>query len=112
MVKYKHSFELKSDLSELKALSQHLNNFGQTTGLSEDCISRINICLDELFTNVVLYGFSNDLEQAVKFEIKIDRNVLILTIEDKGIPFNPLEMECSEIPNDLKKVKKYLKDKI
>ena len=105
MVIHKHSFELQSDLSELKSLSHHLNNFSQATGLSEEFVSRINICLDELFTNVVLYGFSDDLEQVVKFEMKIEGNVLKMTIEDKGIPFNPLEKECSELHKDLGKVK-------
>ncbi len=61
MVSHKNSFELKSDLSELETLCQHLNKFGHVTGLSEACITDINICLDELFTNIVSYGITDDL---------------------------------------------------
>ena len=101
MVSHKNSFELKSDLSELETLCQHLNKFGHVTGLSEACITDINICLDELFTNIVSYGFTDDLEHIIKFTINVDNNVLTLTIEDEGIAFNPLEKKDPEIPADL-----------
>ena len=101
MQSQKYSFELKSDLSELETLCQHLNKFGQITGLSEACITDINICLDELFTNTISYGFEDDLEHIIRFTINLDNKVLTLNIEDEGIPFNPLEKKDPEIPADL-----------
>ena len=101
MATNKYSFKLKSDLSELKALCRHLNNFGQIHGLSKTLISEINICLEELFTNIVLYGFKDDLEHIIRFKINRNANVLILNIEDNGIPFNPLVVKDSKIPADL-----------
>jgi serine/threonine-protein kinase RsbW len=101
MESHKYSFELKSDLSELKTLFKHLNKVGQATGLSEACVTDINICLDELFTNIVSYGFGDDLEHIVRFAMNLDEHVLTLKIEDDGIPFNPLEKKDPEIPDDL-----------
>jgi len=101
MQSQKYSFELKSDLSELETLCQHLNKFGQITGLSEACITDINICLDELFTNTISYGFEDDCEHIIRFTINLDNKVLTLNIEDEGIPFNPLEKKDPEIPADL-----------
>ena len=101
MVSHKYSFELKSDLSELETLCQQLNKLGYVTGLSEACITDVNICLDELFTNIVSYGFTDDLEHIIRFTINVDNNVLTLNIEDEGIPFNPLEKKDPEIPADL-----------
>ncbi len=101
MVSHKYSFELKSDLSELETLCQQLNKLGHVTGLSEACITDVNICLDELFTNIVSYGFTDDLEHIIRFTINVDNNVLTLNIEDEGIPFNPLEKKDPEIPADL-----------
>jgi len=101
MESHKYSFELKNDLSELEALCQHLNKFGQVTGLAEACITDVNICLDELFTNIVSYGFADDLEHIIWFTMNLDNQVLTLTIEDEGIPFNPLEKKDPEIPADL-----------
>jgi anti-sigma regulatory factor (Ser/Thr protein kinase) len=101
MESHKYSFELKNDLSELEDLCQHLNKFGQAVGLSEACITDVNICLDELFTNVVSYGFEDNLEHLIQFTMNLDNQVLTLSIEDEGIPFNPLEKKDPEVPADL-----------
>ena len=101
MESHKYSFELKNDLSELEALCQHLNKFGRLTGLSEACIRDVNICLDELLTNIVSYGFEDDLEHIIRFTMDLDNQVLTLSIEDEGVPFNPLEKKDPEVPADL-----------
>jgi anti-sigma regulatory factor (Ser/Thr protein kinase) len=101
MESHKYSFELKNDLSELEALSKHLNKFGRLTGLSEACITDVNICLDELFTNIVSYGFEDDLAHIIRFAMDLDNQVLTLSIEDEGVPFNPLEKKDPEVPADL-----------
>ena len=100
-----YSFELDNKLSDLKALNQHLKVFGGTIGLSEFQISEINICLDELFTNIVSYGFNDDLEHKIKFTMKADDNELIATIEDDGVPFNPLKKMTTELPADVESAK-------
>ena len=97
----KYSFKLKSNLSELKTLCQHLTYFGQVHGLPEIFISEVNICLDELFTNIVMYGFKDNSEHAIRFRINLNGNTLILNIEDNGLPFNPLMKKDSELPADI-----------
>ena len=101
MVSYSYSFELKSDLSELETLCQHLNKFGQITGLSLTCATDINICLDELFTNIVSYGFADDQEHIIRFTINLDNHVLTIKIEDDGVPFNPLKKKAPKLPADV-----------
>jgi anti-sigma regulatory factor (Ser/Thr protein kinase) len=105
MLKYNYSFELKHNLSELKALCEHLIKFGEITGLSKDCISEINLCLDEAFTNIVSYGFADDSEHLIKFTIAKDNDVLILRVEDDGIPFNPLVQKDPVIATGLLNIK-------
>jgi anti-sigma regulatory factor (Ser/Thr protein kinase) len=70
-------------------------------GLSEDCFFDINISLDELFTNVVSYGFKDNLEHPIMFTLHMDIDTLLICVEDDGIPFNPLEAKEPEIPLDL-----------
>ena len=96
-----YAFELKNDLSELGNLRRHLKNCAQIIGLSEDCFLDINISLDELFTNVVSYGFKDDLEHSIAFQLQMDIDTLIIRVVDDGIPFNPLEVEEPEYPTDL-----------
>ena len=105
MFSQEYKFELKNYLPELKALHQHLNNWGGDIGLSADSISRINICLDELFTNIVSYGFDDDLEHIIKFTLNGDKNSVIINIEDNGIPFNPLEKIDPDFPKNVESAK-------
>ncbi len=94
-----YAFELKSKLSKLKTLRQHLNRFAQVIGLPQNCLLEVNISLDELFTNVVSYGFEDDLEHEVSFTLQIDHEKLIISVEDDGKPFNPLEAQAPKIPS-------------
>ena len=97
---FEYSFKLKSDLSELKDLRLHLQHCAQAIGLSENCLFEINVCLDELFTNVVTYGFKKDAEHLITFAFKAAGHELTIEIEDKSVPFNPLEIEDPKMPAD------------
>ena len=105
MVSHKYSFELKNDLSELETLCQHLNKFGQTSGLSEACITDINICLDELFTNIISYGFDDDCEHIIKVTMTPEKKGLCLSIEDDGKPFNPVEFKTPDVSCSIEECK-------
>ena len=96
-----YSFELENDLSQLEILRQHLTKLGHITGLSEAFMTDTNVCLDELFTNTVSYGFEDDLKHFIRFEIKTDEKALTIRIEDEGVPFNPILKKDPEPPNDL-----------
>jgi len=96
-----YKFELNNYLSELKALHQHLENWGGEIRLPANSILRINVCLDELFTNIVSYGFDDDLEHIIIFTLSGDNNLVVINIEDNGIPFNPLEKIDPDFPDNV-----------
>ena len=105
MVSQEYKFRLKNDLSELNALHLHLNKWGQGIGLPADAIPRINICLDELFTNIVSYGFDDDREHIIEFSLDGDNGLVTINIEDNGIPFNPLEKIDPDFPENVESAK-------
>ena len=105
MVSQEYKFELKNELSELNALNRHLNTWGGAIGLADNSIARINICLDELFTNIVLYGFDDDGEHIVKFALQGDSNFVVINIEDDAKPFNPLEKVDPDFPENVEEAK-------
>lgn len=100
-----YQFGLKNDLSELKALHRHLGIWAGSIGLPADSVSRINVCLDELFTNIVSYGFEDNLEHTVNFVLNGDIRVVTIYIEDDGVPFNPLEKVNPELPVNVESAK-------
>jgi len=97
MAKNEFSFELKSSLSELDNLCEKLEDFGQKIGLSQKLIFEINLALDELFTNIISYGFGDDAEHLIKVTITPQNEELCLCIEDDGTPFNPIDFETPDV---------------
>ena len=97
MAKNRLSFKLKSDLSELDALCRNLEKFGQSFGLSKKCIFEANLALDELFTNIISYGYVDKNDHTVKITITLQNDELIFNIEDDGIPFNPTAVQTPDL---------------
>jgi serine/threonine-protein kinase RsbW len=97
MAKKEYSFELKSSLSELDNLCLNLENIGQKIELSKKLIFEINLALDELFTNIISYGFKDEKEHIIKVSLTPQNEELCLRIEDDGIPFNPTDFEIPDV---------------
>ena len=97
MAKNTYSFELKSDLSELDSLCENLETFGEKFGFSKKLIFEINLALDELFTNIISYGFKDGKEHIVKMTLTPQNDELCLCIEDDGKPFNPVDFETPDV---------------
>jgi anti-sigma regulatory factor (Ser/Thr protein kinase) len=97
MAKKSYSFKLKSRLSELDRLCQNLETFGEQFGFSKKLIFDINLALDELFTNIISYGFKDDAEHIIKVTLTPRNDELCLCIEDDGTPFNPIEFQTPDV---------------
>ena len=85
------SFQLKNSLSELDRICNHLEQFGESQGLSQRTVFKINLALEELVSNTISYGYPDDEDHWIKIVISLVDGVLIIKIEDDGIPFNPVE---------------------
>ena len=85
------SFELKNSLSELDKICGHLEQFGESQGLSQRTIFKINLALEELVNNTISYGYTDDDDHWIKIAISLEDGVLVISLEDDGIPFDPVE---------------------
>jgi anti-sigma regulatory factor (Ser/Thr protein kinase) len=92
------SFELRNHLSELATLCEKMERVGQALNLSRRCLFEMNLALDELFTNILSYGFQDQSEHFIRVHISVDHDVLTVVLEDDGIAFNPVERIPPEIP--------------
>ena len=99
-----YCFELKSQLSELNSLCRHLEDCGDVMELPQKCLFEINLGLDELFTNIISYGFEDESEHQIKFSLAKEKETLVVQVEDDGKPFNPLEVASPEVSLDLDEV--------
>ena len=101
MTNHDYFFELKSKLSELKTLCRHLEDCGNMMQLPQKCLFEINLGLDELFTNIISYGFEDESEHQIKFSLAKAEETLVVQVEDDGIPFNPLDAAGPAVARDL-----------
>ena len=93
MIEDRVSLELKNSLSELSTLGSSLEQFGEALGLSSKVLFEISLSIEELFSNIVSYGYTDDAVHWIKFAISHEDGMLIIRLEDDGIPFDPLKAE-------------------
>jgi len=87
------SLELKNSLSELSTLGSSLEQFGAALGLSSKMLFEITLSIEELFSNIISYGYTDDAVHWIKVAISHEDEMLVIRLEDDGIPFDPLEAE-------------------
>lgn len=97
MVNLDVTFELKNNLSELDTLEEKLDEFCSQLGLTNKCLCEINLALEELFTNIISYGYNDEAEHWIKFSLSFKGGIIRMEIEDDGIPFNPIEAKEPDI---------------
>jgi len=100
------SLELRNNLSELDTLCRELHQFGERLGISNKALFQICLAVEEIVSNTISYGYTDDAVHWIKIAISHNRGTLIIRLEDDGIPFDPLlaeEPDC-ECPVEERKV--------
>lgn len=80
-----------NDLKELEKIAANIESFAELEGVSPATVHAFNLCLDEIFTNIVSYAFDDGARHKVFLELVREGADVVATIHDDGRPFNPLE---------------------
>lgn len=86
---------IESRLEELSRLANIIDTLAEERNWPSGWAMNVNVCLDELITNVVSYGYQDQPEDQVaeSNEIRIvvteSDDELIVEIEDHGSSYNP-----------------------
>ncbi|MBW1960758.1 MAG: ATP-binding protein [Deltaproteobacteria bacterium] len=86
-------------------LEEKLDEFCAKLGLTKRCYCEINLALEELFTNIISYGFIDDKEHRIKFSIIHEDDTVTILIEDDGVPFNPMDIDEPDLKCEMEKRK-------
>ena len=106
MIADRVSLELRNSLSELDTLCQKLQQFAKGLCLSNKALFQICLAIEEIFSNIITYGYTDDGVHWIKIAISYVDDIFAIRLEDDGIPFNPLsaeEPDC-ECPMEERKV--------
>lgn len=91
----------KAEQSELQAIRKYVEEELMKYNANARTINQINLAVEEVFINISKYAYKDKQGDCI-LKIQNNDNKFILTFEDKGIPFNPLEIADPniELPAD------------
>ena len=82
---------VRNDVAELERLNAFLADFWTESRLPEDLAMDVTLALEEVFLNVVQHGYLDTAEHRIVVRLSLENENVALTVEDDGVPFNPLE---------------------
>jgi serine/threonine-protein kinase RsbW len=82
---------LGSQLSEMERLAPWIDSLAAAYGIHDGVKFAINLCLEEVVSNVIRHGYGNREGQFLTVGCSSPgANYLVFTVEDEAAPFNPL----------------------
>ena len=86
---------LRNDIREMERITEAVTEVADANVCPLVVVQDATLAIEEIFSNIVFYGFGDDLDHTITFTIAIEENALVLTLQDEGIPFNPLNVQAS-----------------
>jgi phosphoserine phosphatase RsbU/P len=83
------SFTLQNNLEQIIVLQKHIDKYCQQNNLTFTVQHAIEISLEELFTNITNYAFSDKNKHLIQFEFTIMNSLVRIVIKDNGLEFDP-----------------------
>jgi serine/threonine-protein kinase RsbW len=80
---------VKNELPALKQLATALERELIGRNIPEQIVFEINLCLEEILTNIIQYGFPDGRKHEIDVALSLHDSVLTITIIDAGAAFDP-----------------------
>lgn len=93
--------ELTNDMLEIHRLVELTDEFGARHSIPRGVMNDIHLVLEEIVANVISYGLESGRADRVYVTMKVWDGLLTMRIEDRGIPFNPLDRPDVNIDSDV-----------
>jgi serine/threonine-protein kinase RsbW len=102
----RHTTMFHARLAELRAIRTFLERFCDSSGVGGDSCLRLNLVLEELFTNTIRHGYRGDCDAPVWVSLERDAAGVVLVYEDTAPPFNPYRRLPSLAPESTAEIRK------
>lgn len=80
----------------LSAIVDVVSDLAMANGISKTDTKNLDKVLVEIFKNIVKYGFQNDTSKSIEISIFKRLHTFIISLEDKGLPFDYENLELGE----------------
>lgn len=83
-------FAYRNDLAELAKLTADIDAFVEQHRLDAAIAQTFNLCLDELFTNIVSYGYEDAQPHEILLDLHVHPAEVTAVLRDDARAFDPL----------------------
>jgi anti-sigma regulatory factor (Ser/Thr protein kinase) len=80
-----------NDIAEVERLHRSVSQFCAEHGLSSEIEGDLSLALEEILVNVIRHGHPEGGKHDIQVQLSLEQDCVIATVEDDGMPFNPLE---------------------
>lgn len=84
-------------MNELDRIVQWIEEIAEKFELSPGVVFNLNLVIEEAFTNIVNYAFTDLQKHSIEIQIELENQVLSLSITDDGIAYDPTLKEEPDI---------------
>jgi len=93
-------------LAQLAEVRGFLQTFCTENGVGRDDCLRLNLVVEELFTNAVRHGHGGDCDAPIWLELDAGKDGIRLVFEDTAPPFNPYAHLPDDAPDNTLEMRK------
>ena len=90
------AIQVRNNVTELARLHEFVAAFWASNQLPKDAMFDLDLALEEIVTNVIFHGYRDGGEHAIHVGLALRDRVVALTVEDEGLPFNPLDAPAAD----------------
>lgn len=80
---------VKSRTENLSAIRDFIASAARAVEINEDTVENIMLAVDEACSNIIKHAYKSDPEGEIKIELDFSDGKFTVTIQDKGISFEP-----------------------
>jgi serine/threonine-protein kinase RsbW len=84
-------YKYRSLIQEIPTIRKDLTELQSLWSIPKSEMRQIRLIIEEIFSNVIRYAFSDSQEHMVEVLLKKTNDEISIQITDDGIPFNPLD---------------------
>ncbi len=84
-------YKYRSLIQKIPTIRKDLTELQSLWSIPDSEMRQIRLIIEEIFSNVIRYAFSDSQEHLVHVQLKKVDNEITIQITDDGIPFNPLD---------------------
>lgn len=93
----KQHIVIKNEISEISLLTDFIEQIGEQLELKPALVMSLNLVLEEAVSNIILYAYPQQMGELITIMVEKSQNLLVFTITDKGVEFNPTVVPEADI---------------